>query len=96
MQILFAIFATCAGIFLLALVFVWAFWMRRFVESHGQRASSGIFTGAILRDYRVARQIAVTIGHKPGPLFLFERLFDASVAFFLVALLMLFFIPPRT
>jgi len=89
MQILLVSFLIGFGAFMLASVLVWAFRIQRFVESHGERSASVIFTGAMLRDYQTARRIADRIGRKPGFLILFERLFVAAIAFFISGVLVL-------
>ena len=74
---------------MVASILVWAFQMQRFVESHGERSASVIFTGAILRDYQTARRIADRIGRKPRFLILFERLFITAIVFFIAGVLAL-------
>ena len=74
---------------MLASVLVWAFRVQRFVESHGERSASVIFTGAMLRDYQTARRIADKAGRKPGFLILFERLFVTAAAFFIAGILVM-------
>jgi hypothetical protein len=87
MQILFISFAGGFAVFMLSSVFVWAFRIQRFVESHGEHSASVIFTGAMLRDYQAARRIADASGRKPGFLILFERLLVTATAFFIAGVL---------
>ena len=89
MQILFISLAIGFGAFALAALLVWAFRVQRFVESHGERSASVIFTGAMLRDYQTARRIADKAGHKPGFLILFEWLFVTAAAFFIAGILVM-------
>jgi hypothetical protein len=89
MNILLLILLAGFGVFMIASLLVWAFRMQRFVESHGERSASVIFTGAMLRDYQTARRIADRIGRKPGFLILFERLFITAIAFFIAGVLAL-------
>ena len=89
MQILFISLLIGFGVFIVASMLVWAFRMPRYIESHGERSASVIFTGAMLRDYQTARRIADKAGHKPGFLILFERLFITAIAFFIAGVLAL-------
>jgi len=77
------------GVFTLSSLLVWAFRVQHFVESHGERSASVIFTRAMLRDYQAARRIAEKSGHKPRVLILFERLFVTATAFFVAGILVL-------
>ncbi len=77
------------GVFIVASVLVWGFRFQSYIELHGERSASVIFTGAILRDYKTARRISGKIGRKPGFLILFERLFITAIAFFIAGVLVL-------
>ena len=68
---------------MLAAVFVWAFRMPRYIESHGERSANVVLRvgNPMLRDYLTARRIAGRAGRKPGFLILFERLFVAAIVF---------------
>ena len=89
MNILLLILLAGFGVFMVASVLVWGFRFQRYIELHGERSASVIFTGAMLRDYQTARRIADRIGRKPGFLILFEQLFVAAIAFFIAGVLVL-------
>ena len=89
MEILLVICLIGFGVFTLSSLLVWAFRVQHFVETHGERSTGVIFTGAMLRDYQAARRIADKAGHKPRFLILFERLFVTAAAFFIAGILVL-------
>jgi hypothetical protein len=73
----------------MASLFVWAVWMQRFVEAHGERTAFVLYNIAPLRDYRTARRISDRIGRKPRFLIWYERLQITAVSFFIAGIVTL-------
>jgi hypothetical protein len=66
---------------------IWAVWISRYVERHGERSAAFIFTFAAVKDYRTARSIAKNSGRTPWFVTWFGRLMVAALTFLLAALL---------
>jgi len=75
------------GVFWVASLLVWAIYIQRYIELHGEPSASVLFNGAILRDYRTARRIADRVGHKPGFLIWFETFSVTAIALFIAGTL---------
>ena len=84
MEILFYICIAGFLIFGMAAFFVWAIWIHRYVEAHGERPAFFLYNMASLLDYRTARGIAERTGRKPQFLVWYRRLQITAVAFFIV------------
>jgi hypothetical protein len=83
------IWAVCGGLAVAlaaAATVIWAVWISRYVEAHGERNAAFLFTFAAVSDYRTARQIARRLGQKRWFITWFGRLMVAAALFFLAAL----------
>ena len=84
MEILFYICIAGFLVFGMAAFFVWAIWVHRYVEAHGERTAFFLYSLASLLDYRTARRISERTGRKPRFLVWYERLQITAIAFFIV------------
>ena len=83
------IWAVCGGLAVAlsaAATVIWAVWISRYVELHGERTASFLFTFAAVRDYRAAHDIARRLGQRPWFVTWFGRLMVAAILLFLAAL----------
>jgi hypothetical protein len=84
MEILFYICIVGFLVFGMAAFFVWAIWIHRYVEAHGERSAFSLYNVASVLDYRTARRISERTGRKPRFLVWYARLQIAAVTFFIL------------